>query len=225
NYVLAPEVRRKVTVQGRIARRELFDVLLAILEFPGLTAVRSGDVYKIIPNEADYEIADLLFKDGKAGMIINGDWSWSGYKKAGLDIGIAPLPQISSTQFWCEPMVSPKGFSVNANISEEKKKWAVELVRFLNNEENQLESTKTLFTIPTLKRVQMSAFVQQDEFLRNSQLQVQHGRAMPVVPELRAIWDAMRPSYQAVLSGALDAKSAAAQMQRLAVQRIKDMNE
>jgi maltose-binding protein MalE len=50
------------------------------------------DVYRIIPNEADYEIADLLFKDGNAGMIINGDWSWAGYQKAGIDIGVAPLP-------------------------------------------------------------------------------------------------------------------------------------
>jgi general secretion pathway protein D len=48
NYVVAPEVRRKVTVQGRVARRDLFDVLLAILEVHGLTAVRSGEVYKVI---------------------------------------------------------------------------------------------------------------------------------------------------------------------------------
>jgi general secretion pathway protein D len=48
NYVLAPEVRRKVTVQGRVPRRELFDMLLAVLETHGLTAVRSGDLYKIV---------------------------------------------------------------------------------------------------------------------------------------------------------------------------------
>jgi general secretion pathway protein D len=48
NYVLAPEVRRKVTVQGRVARRQLFDLLLAILEVHGLAAVRSGDFYKIV---------------------------------------------------------------------------------------------------------------------------------------------------------------------------------
>jgi general secretion pathway protein D len=48
NYVLAPEVRRKVTVQGRVPRRQLFDLLLAILEVHGLAAVRSGDFYKIV---------------------------------------------------------------------------------------------------------------------------------------------------------------------------------
>jgi general secretion pathway protein D len=48
NYVLAPEVRRKITVQGRVPRRDLLDLLLAILEVHGLAAVRSGDFYKII---------------------------------------------------------------------------------------------------------------------------------------------------------------------------------
>src|SRR3990170_5981015 len=48
NYVLAPEVRRKVTVHGRVPRKELFDLLLSILEVHGLTAVKSGDLYKII---------------------------------------------------------------------------------------------------------------------------------------------------------------------------------
>jgi general secretion pathway protein D len=48
SYVVAPEVRRKVTVQGRAPRRNLLDMFLAVLEVHGLTAVRSGDLYKII---------------------------------------------------------------------------------------------------------------------------------------------------------------------------------
>jgi len=183
------------------------------------------DIHRIIPNEADYEIADILFKDGNAGMIINGDWSWSGYVKAGLDIGVAPLPMIESTGLWCGTMVAPKGFSINVNLPEEKKKWVLELIRFLMSEENQLEATKELFTMPTNRRVQQSDYVQHNEILRNSQIQIDHGRPMPVVTELRAIWDAMRPSYQDVLAGTKTAEQAAHDMQVLALQRIKEMNE
>ena len=50
-------------------------------------------------------------------------------------------------------------------------------------------------------------------------------RAMPVVPELRAIWDAMRPSYQAVLGGVKTPEQAAADMQALALRKIEEMNE
>jgi arabinogalactan oligomer/maltooligosaccharide transport system permease protein len=77
----------------------------------GLNFIRDlRDKYKIVPGEADYNIADALFKDGKSAMIVNGDWSWAGYRKAGIDIGVAPLPKIVSTGLWCAPMVSPKGF-------------------------------------------------------------------------------------------------------------------
>lgn len=183
------------------------------------------DVYKIIPNEADYNIADILFKDGNAGMIVNGDWSWAGYQKAGLDIGVAPLPEITSTGLWCGTMVSPKGFSLNVNVSDEKKKWAVELIRFLMMPENQLESTRELYTMPTHNDVRRSDFVYNNEILRNSQIAIDHGRPMPVVPELRAIWDAMRPSYQAVLAGTKTAEQAARDMQALALRRISEMNE
>ena len=183
------------------------------------------DVHKVIPNEADYNVADILFKDGNAGMIINGDWSWAGYLNAGLDIGVAPLPRITTTGLWCEPMVSPKGFSINANVSEEKRRWVIELIRYLMLPENQQEAARELFTMPTHKAVQAGEFVRTNEILRNSRLQIEHGRTMPVVPEVRAIWDAMRPSYQAVLAGTKSAEQAARDMQLMALRRIKEMNE
>lgn len=183
------------------------------------------DKYRIIPGEADYNIADVLFKDGKAAMIINGDWSWAGYKKAGIKIGIAPLPKITETGLWCAPMVSSKGYSINANVNKEKLTKIIDLLKYLLAPEQQLEVTKKLNTMPTLKELYEDPFIKNDEIMINSQLQIEHGKPMPVVPELRAIWDAMRPSYQAVLGGARSPEQAAEDMQKLAIRKIKEMNE
>ena len=59
NYVLSPDVRGKVTVQtsGRIAQEEVFGVLLAILEVHGFTAVKAGNLYKILRIEGARERA------------------------------------------------------------------------------------------------------------------------------------------------------------------------
>lgn len=183
------------------------------------------DKHKIIPRESDYNIADILFKDGKAGMIINGDWSWSGYGKAGIDYGVAPIPKIVSTGLYCSPMISPKGFSINVNVTEDEKKWSVTLIKFLLSEENQLEVTKALQFMPTLKILYQNDYIKNNDILRNSQIQIDQGIPMPVVPELRAIWDSMRPSYQAVLNGAKSPEQAANDMQISAVQKIKEMFE
>jgi general secretion pathway protein D len=52
NYTIGPGVvGKKVTVQtsGRIPEDEVFNVLLAVLEVNGVTAIRSGNLYKILP--------------------------------------------------------------------------------------------------------------------------------------------------------------------------------
>jgi maltose-binding protein MalE len=183
------------------------------------------DREKVIPAEADYNAADALFKDGKAAMIINGDWSWAGYRKAGIDIGIAPLPVMSETGLPCAPMVSPKGYSLNANVPKEKVPLLTEFLKFLMEPENQLRTAKVLNTMPTRKELMADPFIRNDEILINSERQIELGKPMPVVPELRAIWDAMRPSYQAVLGGAMTPEQAAREMQTMAVQKIQEMNE
>jgi len=183
------------------------------------------DKHKIIPREADYNIADVLFKDGNAGMIINGDWSWSSYKKAGVNLGIAPLPKITRTGLWCAPMVSPKGYSINVNVTNQKLPAVIRVLKFLMQPEVQLQTAKALDTMPTRKVLYNDPFIANNEILRNSRLQIERGRLMPVVPELRAIWDAMRPSYQAVLNGTKTPEQAARDMQDLAVRKIAEMNE
>ena len=60
NYVLgARACGGKVTVQtsGRIPQEDVFGVLLAILEVHGFTAVRSGNLYKIVRIEGARERA------------------------------------------------------------------------------------------------------------------------------------------------------------------------
>ena len=60
NYVIAPAARgRKVTVQTpqRLASDDIFNVLLTILDVNGLAAVRSGNLYRIIPREGSPQTA------------------------------------------------------------------------------------------------------------------------------------------------------------------------
>jgi len=183
------------------------------------------DTYKIVPNEADYEIADALFKDGKAAMIINGDWSWASYVAKGLDIGVSPLPRILRTGLWCAPMTSPKGYSVNVNVPAGKMSVVLKVLAYLLAPEQQLETANALNTAPTSKALKHHPDIVGNTILSNSLLQIERGRSMPVVPEMRAIWDAMRPSYQAVMGGNISPETAARQMQELAERKIRDMKD
>jgi arabinogalactan oligomer/maltooligosaccharide transport system permease protein len=183
------------------------------------------DSARIVPRELDYDIADALFKEGKAAMIINGPWSWGGYRNAGIDFAIARIPKVSATDKWPVPMVSPKGYSINKSTDPAIIPAVVELVKFLISAESQLAYTKILGTIPSNIEARESDIVADNPIIAASISQMEVGRPMPIVPELRAVWDAMRPPYQAVLGGSMTPKEAAAEMQSLAVKKIAEMNE
>ena len=49
------------------------------------------------------------------------------------------------------------------------------------------------------------------------------GRRMPIVPEMRAIWDVMRPALQNVMNGETTPAEAAQAMQEDAIRKIAEM--
>jgi maltose-binding protein MalE len=114
---------------------------------------------------------------------------------------------------------------MNSSVSGDKEALLIELLKFLMQPDNQLKAAEELWSMPTRKEAFQSAFVRTNEILHNSALQIERGRLLPMVPELRAIWDAMRPSYQAVLGGSKTPEQAANDMQDLAIRKIKEMNE
>lgn len=155
--------------------------------------------YKIIPPETDYDVAETLFKEGKAAMIINGDWSWAGYGNAGVDYGITPLPEITTTGKRAAPMVAAKGYTVNVNVSDEKLKLIKSFLEFALSPEKQLQTSVTVKTIPTHLSIVNDSLILNDPVLSNSKQQIEYGRPIPIITEMRVIWDAMRPVYQKVL--------------------------
>ncbi len=179
--------------------------------------------YKIVPNESDYETANALFKEGKAAMLINGDWSWGDYRAAGMDFGIAPLPKVSATNLWPSPLVGTKAYSLNANVTGEDKELALELLRYLTSAPVQALFAERVSALPS--RLSARPASAQDPLLLASGPILQKGSPMPVVPEIRAVWDALRGPYQSVLGGMLTPEAAAKEAQALALRQIRAMNE
>jgi arabinogalactan oligomer/maltooligosaccharide transport system permease protein len=184
-----------------------------------------GHTHKIIPAECDYEIANALFKDGLAAMIINGSWSWGTYIENGIDIGIARIPKIDETGLWPAPMVSPLGYSLNVNAKGEKRDLALSLMRYLTSTAVQLDFTRLSVSLPSRRDGFDGPVVSGDPLAAASLDQMRVGRLMPPVTEMRWIWDAMRPGYQAIFRGAVSPERAASDMQALAEKLIRENRE
>jgi maltose-binding protein MalE len=180
------------------------------------------DRYRVIPAESDYDVAETLFMEGRAASIINGPWAWAGYERAGIDFGVAPLPTVSETGLPAAPMVAAKGYSVNVNVPDEKLPYVRDLLMYLTGEAMQREMAERLATVPTHIGVRGSDAVRDNPLLQASLEAIERGRAMPVAPQMRQIWDGMRGPYQLVMNGAVTPEEGARRMQREVEKRIAD---
>ena len=181
--------------------------------------------HQVLPANCDYEDADSLFKSGQAAMIINGDWSWAQYLESPhIEAAIAPLPIVSSTGIAMAPMVATKGYSLNVHADTDAAEAAMKFVQYMTSRNVQKLFTSRLKTLPSNQSLWQDDVIQKDPTLVASAQQLANGRTMPVAPELRAIWDGMRPPYQELLGGAVTAEQAAADMQDLATEKIASMN-
>jgi arabinogalactan oligomer / maltooligosaccharide transport system permease protein len=176
----------------------------------------------LMPRESNYQNAHTLFQEGKAAMIINGPWSWADYRKAGIDVGIAPLWTLPGGGR-ATPMTASKGYSINVNCPKDQVASVIDFVTFCTSAPAELLEADTLGTLPSNKEAWDSPVIRNDPVLQVSQRGFELGRRMPVVPEMRVLWDVMRPGLQAVMNGSKTPEAAAKEMQASAVQQIAGM--
>lgn len=172
---------------------------------------------KMVPAESDYDGADTLFKEGKAAMIINGDWTLGAYSDLfGENLGIARIPKVSATGEWPKPYTAGKYFMIPAGTTGTKLDVVVDFINFSTNKANQLDQVSKLARLPALKEALADPMVADDPLLKGSSDQMVVGVPMPTVLEMRCNWDSMKPEMQAVLADSKSPTDAAAAMQTAA---------
>lgn len=190
-----------------------------------LTFERSLKTQGIAPATADYAKADSLFTAGQAAFLINGDWSLSGYKKAlGDNLGIAPLPMVSKTGKWAAPYTASRGYSINAAATGDALRAAELFLQFIS-QENENVKVAPLGNIPANAAAANDPSVKNDPILGASAKALVHGVPQPIVPEMRAVYDAIATPLADVMNGKTTPAAAAAVMQSDAISRIAQLQQ
>lgn len=177
--------------------------------------------YGVVPSECDYAVADTLFKEGKAAMLINGDWSIGGYKEAlGDDLMIGRLPKVSATGLWPAPYTAGAYFMIPSDLAPEKESAVKLFIEYVTSEEQQAVQLDKMSRLPGLKAALTNPSITSDPLLKGSVAQMEVGTPMPTVIEMRAVWDAINPELSAVMAGSETPEEAVKKMQDAAVNGI-----
>jgi maltose/maltodextrin transport system substrate-binding protein len=166
-------------------------------------AIAGADMLKalfdagVLPAGVDYGVMDGAMASGEVAAVLNGPWSWAGYRAAGIDLGVAPIPTVGgnvSPPFLGVQVLGINAASPNADLARE----------FIENylaTDAGLASWNAGGGIGAL--ADMSAAAVQADPLVGAMLAVAaNGIPMPSNPEMGAFWSAMGPALTNITTGA-----------------------
>jgi arabinogalactan oligomer/maltooligosaccharide transport system substrate-binding protein len=181
--------------------------------------------YHAVPSSCDSGCADTNFREGKAAMLINGDWSLSSYSGLSptVQLGIARIPLVSDTGLWPAPMTSGMYFLFNRYTSNQQYQASRLFVQFATTKPEQLQWAQEGI-IPALLEALQDPLVQGNPILQSSLEQLLVGQPMPGVPEMRCAWDAISGPLADVMDIGRSPSVAAAEMQASAVSCVNALH-
>jgi maltose/maltodextrin transport system substrate-binding protein len=167
----------------------------------------------MMPKGSGYAEMEAAFSKGDVATMISGPWAWENVKKANIDFGVAPIPDVAGKP--AKPFVGVLGCMIAA--PSKNKDVAKE---FLENHVLKVEGLKTINADVPLGTPANKAFfkeLSENANIKATMENARRGEPMPNIPEMGKFWSSMNSALENITNGrqtpkeALDA--AAARMQ------------
>jgi arabinogalactan oligomer/maltooligosaccharide transport system substrate-binding protein len=182
---------------------------------------------KVTPAEADYNVADGLFKDGKAAFIINGDWTLGAYaappcspcasgQNPGLGdkLGVGPLPMITGHED-PHPYIAGSFLMASKAVGDDPdlKTVVSDFMKWATAKDQQINIVKTLKRLPGNAEAIADPIVTGDPLLNGAAAAAQKGVPQPTNLEMRCVFDSMTAGVRDMFTGNSDVAGIAGTMQ------------
>lgn len=168
--------------------------------------------HKLVPAATTSDVAESSFAGGRAAMIIGGPWAVRGFRDAGVNFGVAPLPNLPNRRP-SAPFVGVEALAVNRYSRNVAQAWS--LVRYLSTH-LPLALFRASGRVPVLRAAANARIVQRNAVARATILASNNGEALPNIPAMGLVWEPMGDQLRLVVDG----KTTPAAAARAAQERI-----
>lgn len=163
---------------------------------------------------------DSLFTEKKAAAVINGPWAFQPYQAAGINYGVAPLPELPNGK----PMSSflgVKGYVVSTWSKD--KTLAQQFIQFINQPQYVKERFQKTQEIPPVVALMNDPLIKNDEKANAVAVQAARAVAMPGVPEMQEVWGPANAALELSVTGKQEPKVALDNAVKQIVMQIEAM--
>lgn len=148
----------------------------------GAEYIRSYFKAGLMPQGIDYNGAMNLFKEGKSAMMINGPWSVPDIQKAGIDFGVAQIPN-------GKPFVGVQGFMISSKSPNQIQAMEF-LANYINTKDVMFKIWQKDPRVPARYDVQKEAANTGAKWVNGFSESVKNGTPMPNIPQMASVWNA-----------------------------------
>lgn len=164
-----------------------------------------NEILPLKNEDITYEIKDTLFNEGKLMFNINGPWAAKGYKDAGVNFGVAPIPALDNGKVPTS-FSGIKGYYVN---SYTKYPEAASLyAQFATSEEMLLKRFEMTGQLPPRTALLDNPTLKNDEIAAAFLTQASSAVPMPNIPEMQTTWGPMGAALATMWNDNTDPKAA-----------------
>ncbi len=184
----------------------------------GLTFIQDlVQKHNLVPATTTTNVMEGKFTNGQAAMIIDGPWAVQGFKNAGVNFKVAPLPRLTKT-LPARPFIGMQGFAVNRHSKNVRAAW--DLVRYLSIH-FPLPLYKASGRVPVLNSVAKLKIVRGNPVTRAVIASSKTGEPMPNIPAMGVVWAPMADVLSLLVQGKVTPREAATTAQERIADAIK----
>lgn len=142
----------------------------------------------LMPGETEYATVNTLFTEGMAHSTINGPWFIPTVGKAGIDVGVSPMPVVDETGIPLSPYCGIQGLHVLKVNSEEKKDAITKVLETFLDSRLEIELALATGCAPALEACYKEEQIASNEIVQAMRLTAENAVAMPNIPEMDVLW-------------------------------------
>lgn len=175
-------------------------------------------VHGLMPADVTWDVMNSMFSEGKAAMIINNPTMIAAYTKAGVDVGVARIPQLDNGKY-PRPFATYTGVCVNGHSKNQKQ--ASELAVYLGSHLSVPLFKANPGNIPVYSEALSSPELAKDATLAAWMSQLEESDPLPSITEMNQVWQPAATAFQTVVSGKAKAEDALKACQEQIAEAIK----
>jgi arabinogalactan oligomer/maltooligosaccharide transport system substrate-binding protein len=169
----------------------------------------------LIPKDLDWNVLTGKFTEGKVAMMIMNANQASIYENAGVDVGMAVIPQLPNGEM-PHPLLNLHGWAINAYSS--KQRAAAELAVYLGANLSIPLYQSSIGNLPVRSDVLNDPIIANDPDASAAIKEVELGQPVPNIPEMGVVWTPVNNAFDLSARG----EKTPAQALLEAAQAVKD---